>query len=122
MNGWIESVWQILKREEEIEAAEEAERASWTWLEGDWTGREMERERAFLVSMDTEAETIPDWVPLSEGQAGPTPFLEAMQNGLRLIKLHNAVVMKIGDSGQRSSDQIGSIRLEIVALSADAIE
>lgn len=94
MNGWIESVWQILKREEEIEAAEEAERASWTWLEGDWTGREMERERAFLVSMDTEAEPIPDWVPLSEGQAGPTPFLEAMQNGLRLIKLHNAVVMK----------------------------
>lgn len=94
MNRWIESVWQILKREEEIEAAEQAERASWTWLEGDWTGREMERERAFLMSMDTEAEPLPEWVPLSEGTPGPTPFLEAMQNGLRLVKLHNAVVMK----------------------------
>lgn len=94
MNRWIESVWDILKREEEIEAAEEAERASWIWLEGDWTGRERERERAFLVSMDTEAEPLPEWQPLPEGAAGPTPFLEAMQNGLRLVKLHNAVVMK----------------------------
>lgn len=94
MNGWVESVWHILRREEEIEAAEQAERASWTWLDGDWSGREMERERAFLMSMSAGEEPLPEWTPVTEATEGPTPFLEALQNGLRLVKLHNAVVMK----------------------------
>lgn len=94
ISGWIESVWGILKREAEIEAAEQAERASWTWLEGDWTGREMERERAFLVSMDPEAEPLPPWTPVAEAGEIPPPFLKEMQDGLRLIKLHNAVLKK----------------------------
>lgn len=94
MNRWVESVWEILRREEEIEAAEQAERASWTWLDGDWSGREMEREKAFLTSMSADAEPLPEWAPVGEAAEVPTPFLEAMQNGLRLVKLHNAVVMK----------------------------
>ncbi|KAI9904802.1 hypothetical protein N3K66_001331 [Trichothecium roseum] len=91
---WTDSVFDILKQEAEIEAAEQAERTTWAWVSGDWAGRELERERAFLVSMDPEAEPLPEWTPMSETAEGPTPFLEAMQNGLRLVKLHNAVVKK----------------------------
>lgn len=94
MEGWIESVRDILKQEQEIEDAEQAERESWTWPKGDWTGRELERERQFLLSMDTEAEPLPEWTPASEAAELPTPFLEAMQNGLRLVNLHNAAVKK----------------------------
>ncbi|POR36595.1 Uncharacterized protein TPAR_03282 [Tolypocladium paradoxum] len=94
MSGWIDSVFGILQKEEEIEAAERAERAGWTWLDGDWPNREYERERAFLVSMDPGAEPLPEWTPVSEAPEAPTPFLVAMQNGLRLVKLHNAAVKK----------------------------
>lgn len=94
MSCWIDSVFGILQKEHEIEAAERAERAGWTWLDGDWSSREYERERAFLVSMDPEAEPLPEWTPVPKAGEAPTPFLLAMQNGLRLIKLHNAAVKK----------------------------
>lgn len=94
MSGWIDSVFDILTREEEIDAAEKAEQAGWTWLHGDWSGREYERERAFLASMDTESEPLPEWTPACEAAGLPTPFLQAMQNGLRLVELHNAAVKK----------------------------
>lgn len=94
METWIESVFGILKREQEIEDDEKKERQSWKWLKGDWTGREMERERAFLMSMDPKAEPLPEWTPVSQDLGVPTPFLKSMQNGLRLVKLHNAVVKK----------------------------
>ncbi|TWU74520.1 hypothetical protein ED733_005835 [Metarhizium rileyi] len=94
MIGWVESVFQILAKEQEIEAAEEAERARWIWLHGDWTGREVEREKAFLMSLDPQGEALPDWTPLSQASDCPTPFLRSLQNGLRLVKLHNAAVKK----------------------------
>lgn len=94
MSGWVESVFGILREEEKIEAAVRAEHASWTWLEGDWTGRELERERAFLSSMDPDAEPLPEWTPVSNAAELPTPFLQSMQNGLRLVKLHNALVKR----------------------------
>ncbi|KAK5990714.1 hypothetical protein PT974_08983 [Cladobotryum mycophilum] len=93
MVNWIDSVFDILKKEAEIEAAEQAERTGWLWLTGDWTGRELERERQFLMSMDPEAEPLPEWTPASAEDAS-TPFLKSMQNGLRLVKMHNAVVKK----------------------------
>ncbi|KAJ4196880.1 hypothetical protein NW755_001651 [Fusarium falciforme] len=94
MDTWVDSVFGILKQEQEIEDAERAERDGWTWLKGDWTGREYERERAFLLSMDTTADPLPEWTPMSPTAEKPTPFLESMQNGLRLVKLHNAAVHK----------------------------
>ncbi|UNI14915.1 hypothetical protein JDV02_001493 [Purpureocillium takamizusanense] len=94
MRGWIESVFGILRKEEAIEAAEKAEQAGWTWLSGDWHGQGLERERAFLLSMDTESDPLPEWTPVAEAAEAPTPFLKEMQNGLRLVKLHNAVVKK----------------------------
>ncbi|KHN99990.1 uncharacterized protein MAM_01914 [Metarhizium album ARSEF 1941] len=94
MVGWVKSVFHILDKEEEIDAAEQAERKSWVWLTDDWTGREVERERAFLASLDPEGEPLPGWTPLSQASECPTPFLRSLQNGLRLVKLHNAAVKK----------------------------
>ncbi|PHH90088.1 hypothetical protein CDD83_4570 [Cordyceps sp. RAO-2017] len=94
IRSWIRGVLGILDREEEMEAAERAERANWSWLAGDWSGRERERERAFLMSMDPDAGPLPPWTPLSEAAEAPTPFLRSMQDGLRLVRLHNAVVNK----------------------------
>lgn len=94
MSGWVESVFGILREEEKIEAAEQAERASWAWLGGDWTGRELERERAFLTSMDPDGDDLPEWSPVSDAADIPTPFLQCMQNGVRLIKLHNTLVKR----------------------------
>ncbi|KAI1412569.1 hypothetical protein F5Y13DRAFT_162987 [Hypoxylon sp. FL1857] len=94
MTSWIDGIRSMLRKEEEIERAERAERASWTWVKGDWSGREVERELAFLSSIDTEAEPLPPWTPINETTQLPTPFLESMQNGLRLVKLHNAAVRK----------------------------
>lgn len=93
MTSWIESIHAMLAREEEIEAAEREERHGWTWLKGDWNGREVWREIAFLTSMDP-TDPLPKWTPVAEAAEWPTPFLESMQNGLRLVKLHNAAVRK----------------------------
>ncbi|OTA01300.1 hypothetical protein A9Z42_0016270 [Trichoderma parareesei] len=94
MTSWIDSVFDILKKEAEIEATEQAERQGWAWMRGDWTGKELERERQFLMSMDPDDEPLPEWTPASSSAELPTPFLEAMQNGLRLVRLHNAAVKK----------------------------
>ncbi|KAL7924294.1 hypothetical protein ACQKWADRAFT_25821 [Trichoderma austrokoningii] len=94
MVAWIESVFDILRKEAAIEATERAERQSWSWMTGDWTGKELERERQFLLSMDPDDEPLPEWTPASSAADQPTPFLEAMQNGLRLVRLHNAAVKK----------------------------
>ncbi|KAG8674601.1 hypothetical protein FPOAC2_00629 [Fusarium poae] len=108
MTNWIDSVFDILKQEQEIEDAEIAERDGWIWAKGDWTGRELERERQFLLSMDTTSEPLPEWKPMSATDEKPTPFLEAMQDGVRLVKLHNAVVHKsrrrFGSIGSYHSD------------------
>ncbi|PTB62946.1 hypothetical protein BBK36DRAFT_1184048 [Trichoderma citrinoviride] len=94
MTSWIDSVFDILKKEAEIEATEQAERQGWAWMRGDWTGKELERERQFLMSMAPDDEPLPEWTPASGAAELPTPFLEAMQNGLRLVRLHNAAVKK----------------------------
>ncbi|KAI1736854.1 hypothetical protein F4680DRAFT_430328 [Xylaria scruposa] len=94
MTSWIDNIRTMLKRDEEIEAAEKAERQGWTWLKGDWTGREIERELAFLESMDSEADPLPPWTSIESATELPTPFLESMQNGVRLVRLHNASVKK----------------------------
>ncbi|KAM6481031.1 hypothetical protein HDV62DRAFT_91836 [Trichoderma sp. SZMC 28011] len=94
MTTWIESVFDILKKEANIEASEQAERSSWSWMRGDWKGKELERERQFLMSMIPDEEPLPEWTPASNDADLPTPFLEAMQNGLLLVRLHNAAVKK----------------------------
>ncbi|KAI0533066.1 hypothetical protein GGR58DRAFT_488062 [Xylaria digitata] len=108
MTSWIDSILTMLRKEEEIEAAEKAERASWIWLKGDWTGREIEREVAFLSSIDSESDPFPPWTPIESATELPTPFLESFQNGLRLVRLHNASVKK----SRRRFGAIGSFHTD----------
>lgn len=118
MEKWVAGLFHMLKEEEEIEETEAKERASWTWLNDcDWpAGTEVAREHAFLVSMLDGAENttsapapdgksmmtvpaLPAWEPIDrtkplEELELPTPFLASLQNGLRLVQLHNAAVRK----------------------------
>lgn len=94
MIDWIESIRTMLRKEHEIEESERRERASWAWKDGDWSGREIERELAFLASLSTDGEPLPQWTPIEEGTELPTPFLQSLQNGLHLVKFHNAAVKK----------------------------
>jgi hypothetical protein len=108
MEQWLLSVSDMLRREEEIEEAERREREGWTWLQGDWTGREIERELEFLKSIDATADPLPEFAPADGATELPTPFLKAMDNGLRLVQLHNAAVQK----SQRRFGAIGTFHTD----------
>ncbi|KAF2445912.1 hypothetical protein P171DRAFT_431296 [Karstenula rhodostoma CBS 690.94] len=90
---WAEDIGTLLDTEEEKERIEEEERENWSWREGDWTGKERERELLFLKSFDSVPEPLPEWEN-PEGADLPTSFLATLQNGLRLIHLHNSIVKK----------------------------
>jgi hypothetical protein len=104
---WIESIDKLLKKEEAQEQADAAERESWTWREGDWTGREREREWLFLKSFDGMDPSLPQWPeassPTSPDTPLPSPFLLALQDGQRLVRLHNTLV-------GRSNRRFGEIK------------
>lgn len=91
---WIESIDKLLKREEAIEQQEAAERESWTWREGDWTGRERERECLFMRSFDQNEPALPSWPEAGESNKLPNEFLRTLQDGQRLVKLHNVLVAR----------------------------
>jgi hypothetical protein len=90
---WIEGINDLLDIEEEKERQELTERESWAWREGDWSGRERERELLFLRSFDNQTVTLPEWTEPTENEP-QTPFLLSLQNGLRLVYLHNSLVRK----------------------------
>jgi hypothetical protein len=96
MEKWVAGVYDMLKQEEEIEEAERKQRASWIWLEDSWEGRDVEREYAFMKSMDPESGTLPDFKSIDDlrDEELPTEFLRELRTGMRLIKLHNSVVKK----------------------------
>ena len=104
MEKWVSGCWDMLSEEEGIEKRELEERRSWTWLEDSaWppsTGEDepnTTRELAFLRSLDPTTESpLPDNL-VSNYEADPlepSPFLAALQSGLRLVQLHNAMVAK----------------------------
>ncbi|KAI7231601.1 hypothetical protein D0864_10425 [Hortaea werneckii] len=95
--GWIESIDVLLKKEEQAEQAEAEERATWVWREGDWAGREREREWLFLKSFDRDEPPLPPWSGQAveeEEQRLPNEFLECLADGIRLVRLHNTLVTK----------------------------
>ncbi|KAI7164811.1 hypothetical protein KC349_g496 [Hortaea werneckii] len=95
--GWIESIDVLLKKEEQAEQAEAEERATWVWREGDWAGREREREWLFLKSFDRDEPPLPPWSGQAveeDGQKLPNEFLECLADGIRLVRLHNMLVTK----------------------------
>lgn len=93
IKDWVVGIETLLNTEDEKEKAEQEERESWTWREGDWTGKERERELLFLRSFDASSEALPDWTDANDDEV-PTAFLSTFQNGLRLVHLHNALVKK----------------------------
>ncbi|KAI9053609.1 hypothetical protein LZ554_002563 [Drepanopeziza brunnea f. sp. 'monogermtubi'] len=96
MENWVASVYEMLSQEEAMEEAERKQRASWTWLDDSWDGPIVDREYAFIKSMDPNPETLPPFKSIDEvgDDSIPTDFLDDMRTGLRLVKLHNAVVRK----------------------------
>jgi hypothetical protein len=48
----------------------------------------------FLSYFDSSSEPLPPADPIDENTVLPTPFLKALQTGLRLITIHNAVVRR----------------------------
>lgn len=94
---WIESIDQLLRKEEELERQETEEREKWIWREGDWAGKEHEREWLFLKSCDPDDPPLPQWHDRpddAEPEEQPIPFLHALADGQRLVKLHNACVAR----------------------------
>lgn len=91
---WIESIDKLLKREEAIEQQEAAERESWVWREGDWAGRERERECLFMRSFDQTEPALPLWSEAGDDNKLPNEFLKTLQDGQRLVKLHNTLVAR----------------------------
>lgn len=95
IDNWIVQVEELLVQEQEKERLEQRERESWPWLnDGDWSGREYEREWLFLNSFMTDVDRLPAWNPPTQVETLPTPFLSACQSGLLLVRLHNVLVNK----------------------------
>lgn len=96
MKSWVAGVYDMLKQEEIMEETERKQRESWAWLADPWEGTEVEREYEFLKSMDPEINTLPLFHSVDDitDDQLPSEFLNEMKTGLRLVKLHNAIVRK----------------------------
>ncbi|KAL3487667.1 hypothetical protein BJX62DRAFT_227906 [Aspergillus germanicus] len=93
VQGWMSDVRDMLSKEAQLEDAEVKERASWVWIEGDWTGRERQREEAFLASLRGSDSPLPAWTAPENGSL-PSAFLERLHDGRDLVRLHNLGVKK----------------------------
>ena len=102
IKDWVEGIANFIDEEQALEKNECKDRQKWRWLEGDWNGREREREGLFIQSFLPDVR-LQDWYALPDDPQAPTPFLENMQNGLNLVLLHNAVL-------KQSKRQFGEIK------------
>ena len=99
---WVKGIEQFIIEEQAMEAKEVDTRGKWQWLDGSWGGQERKRERLFMCSFLPDAD-LPDWTSMGEMEFRPSPFLQALRNGLTLVHLHNAVL-------QKSKRQFGDIK------------
>lgn len=102
---WLSEVGQMVDKETRLEEAEKREREGWRWMSnsnGRWDGKERDREWAFLCSLrrDNSLDQLPEWTQPVEL---PSPFLETLADGRKLIQLHNAAV-------HRSKRRFGEIK------------
>jgi hypothetical protein len=89
---WMSGVLMVLDEERRLEDLEAQERA--TYMDGDWTGREREREEVFLQTLiNGVSPPLPQWTPADDGPL-PTPMLERLRDGRDLIRIHNQAVRK----------------------------
>lgn len=96
MESWVEGVYDMLRQEEAMEEADRKQRASWTWLDDSWEEKDVRREYEFMKSMDPDASTLPEYRSIDDitDEDLPTELLKDLRTGMRLVKLHNAVVKK----------------------------
>ncbi|RMZ72044.1 Transcription factor SUM-1 [Pyrenophora seminiperda CCB06] len=94
LKQWVNDIGALLDTEEDKERIEQEERENWSWREGDWSGKEREREVLFLRSFDSDPEPLPEWTTPVADDDLPTPFLASLQTGLRLVHLHNTLVRR----------------------------
>ena len=99
---WVKGIDRFIVEEQAMEAKEAETRGKWQWLDGSWDGQERKRERLFMCSFVPDAD-LPDWTLGGETESHPSPFLQALRNGLTLVHLHNAVL-------QKSKRQFGDIK------------
>ena len=102
MQSWLQGIEKFIADEQALEKQETNEQQNLKWLEGSWEGQERERERLYLKSFLQEGD-LPEWTVLESAESLPTPFLEALRDGLTLVRLHNAMLKK-------SKRQFGEIK------------
>ncbi|KAL8797808.1 MAG: hypothetical protein Q9195_000160 [Heterodermia aff. obscurata] len=102
ISKWVKGIDEFVIEEQAMEAKEVDTRGKWQWLDGSWGGQERKRERLFMCSFLPNAD-LPDWTSTGEMESHPSPFLQALRNGLTLVHLHNAVL-------QKSKRQFGDIK------------
>lgn len=93
IRGWVDGIEAFIASEKEVKQQATKERQSWQWLEGSWAGREREREQLFLNSFNP-VDLLPQWTAVDPADPKATPFLTALQTGLTLVHLHNALLKK----------------------------
>lgn len=103
IKGWVNGIDSFIAEEQALEKQEILERESWSWLDGTWEGREKEREWSFLTSFNNTGDSLPEWANVDATNSKPTAFLQALQNGLTLVHLHNNILKK-------SKRQFGEIK------------
>ncbi|KAG9543377.1 hypothetical protein KCV04_g17046, partial [Aureobasidium melanogenum] len=59
ITSWIDTINDLMSKEQLHEQEEQNSRAKCAWRHGDWTGREREREWLFMSSFDTSPEPLP---------------------------------------------------------------
>ncbi|KAF2664624.1 hypothetical protein BT63DRAFT_378924 [Microthyrium microscopicum] len=90
---WIVGISELIQTEIDAEKQDTEEREKWSWRSGDWTGRERERELAFIRCFISDPSSLPDW-PDPTNLTEPSAFLSHFQDGLALVHLHNSCVQK----------------------------
>ncbi|KAB8346092.1 hypothetical protein FH972_023140 [Carpinus fangiana] len=91
---WVDSIDELVSRDEKTENEEYERRQSWRWMDDGWEGREREREYLFLKSFEDPEAPIPQWTgpPVGEDGRQPGAFYLALQDGLKLVRLHNEML------------------------------
>jgi hypothetical protein len=102
IQDWVQDIDKLIAEEHAVEIRESQEREHLKWLEGSWAGREQEREWLFLCSFMSDG-NLPEWKAVDETSRESTPFLRALQSGLVLVQLQNAMLKK-------SKRQFGDIK------------
>jgi len=102
IGNWVTSVQEFLAKEQAIEEREAKDRDNWRWLEGDWESEDRNRERLCMNTF-IGGDDLPEWTPPGDADTLPTPFLQALCNGLALVQMHNRIL-------KMSKRQFGEIK------------